>query len=160
MTSQDAENIFEALFMAFPGFREWLNGTRYPAETLTEWRGMIVDLDADHCYEAIQKMKLGELELPAAYERDRLPIKVRSYARRIAQDVAKQQADQNVRELTRQRLKRREGDPFAYNLGTLLKQSREAGRKLAAGEITREENAAIVDELAAKAKLSKGAVFA
>lgn len=160
MNDHEAGQIYEMVFIAWPGFRDWLNSTKTPAETLAEWRRMIVDLEVDHCIEAVRRMRTGDLELPAAYDRDRLPIKLRSYARRIAQDVAKEQADINTAAMSRQRLQRREADPFAFNLGTLLKQSREAGKQLQRGEITIEQNQAIVDELATKARQTKAAAVA
>lgn len=160
MTDSEAGDVFEMCFVSWPGFRDWLNSTKTPAETLADWRGMIIDLDAEHCTEAIRRMRRGELELPAAYDRDRLPIKLRSYARRIAQDAAKQQADKRLADETHRRLRRREGDPFAFNLGTLLRESKIAGERLARGEITAEQNRSIVDQLAAKARQTKAATSA
>ena len=159
MTEQESAIIFDRLFVAFPSYREWLAKTEKPRETFDAWKKMLRVCHYEDADVAVEKMLSGELEMPAAYERDMLPMRLRSYSLRVTQDRRKYQADRRLAEESQERRRRRgDGDPYEYNLGTLLKESREAGRQLRDGEITREENDAIVAELRRKAQIKKSEV--
>lgn len=69
---------------AFPQLRVWLEGLPKPAATLGAWRGALADVAPEDAAAVTDAMVRGDIQAPAAYDRERTAAIVRQNAREIA----------------------------------------------------------------------------
>lgn len=155
MNIDEARQLYRALFTAFPSFKDYLDRLEDGEATYRVWCEMLAKVEYDHGVEVVALLKSGDRKLPEAYDRDRLPLLLRSYAQRIADDRAKAEANEKLQQESQRRRVIRSDSPWRHNLGSILNDARESGRRLRDGEITEAENARIVDELRTKARETK-----
>ena len=84
MDRRQAAALIEHFFTAFPNYREWIHRTANPEGTISIWLDQIEACDADDVRAVIGEMIYGRRELPAAYDRDRLPAILRDGADELA----------------------------------------------------------------------------
>ena len=125
---------------AFPDLQAWLSKVQDTGATVKVWRGVLEDVDADAAKEATQKMARGDIEPPAAYERERTAAIIRKAAKKIAFD--KKRADQDAaqrKEATRRGV--------CQPIGPLIRRAMAVGYKVRSGEMTAEERDAAMEQI-------------
>lgn len=68
---------------AFPDMRRWLGSIENPSETLALWQSALHDCELRHAKQATSAMIAGDVDAPAAYERERLPAIIRKHIKQL-----------------------------------------------------------------------------
>lgn len=133
MTSNDFDAWLDALLDAFPGTQAWLGTIEHPQNTLEVWKKVMSDVDFDDATEVVRLMASGDIDPPAAYDRDRTAGFVRKHAKglssaRRAESIAEAERRENTRK------------GRCQPIGPLIKRAMASGAKRRAGEITQEQH--------------------
>lgn len=118
---------------SFPEFRRWLDQTDSPSKTLDAWREALSDCEMGDCFAASKAMLAGDLEPPAAYERERLPGMVRKFCKIRRSERVQKAKDREI-------LLAASRSGKCQPIGPLLREARELGFAKRDGEITDEEH--------------------
>lgn len=120
-------------YECFPELRRWIDGTESPGKTLDAWREALKDCELSDCFDASKAMLAGDLEPPAAYERERLPGMVRKFCKIRRSERVQRARDREV-------LQSASRSGKCQPIGPLLREARELGFAKRDGEITDEEH--------------------
>lgn len=121
---------------AFPQTQTWLDGLHDASATLAIWRGAMCDVDPDAAAEVTRRMASGDIEPPAAYEREKTAGIVRRHAREIVwrkNDAAKR-SETNTETGARHK-----------PIGPVLRRAMDIGRRFRDGQITAAQRAEAMD---------------
>lgn len=81
ITLDQAKAELRRVFVVYPSFRQILNQSESPQETLDGWASMLLFCDLDDIKDSIGKIVSGDVEPVGQYEKaDCLPRKIRSMA--------------------------------------------------------------------------------
>lgn len=137
MNEPEARAIYKRLFVAFPQYREWLEQTESPEDTLSVWCKMLSNVPREAAGEAVERFIDGRLEMPKAYERDDLPRRLKSCSWRIKQDNDREERVAAERR-NRDRIKK-DRNVYKYSAVQLYEEAREVGKLLRDRVIDRPE---------------------
>lgn len=140
MTDDEAVDIFDRLFTAFPSYREWLLRCSDSRKTYDTWRRMLSSVSHADASVAVERIIDGDLEMPEAYERDQLPVRLRSYARRIEQDRRMAAKDQRTLAAGRRTSEHAMPAWFMSEFRTIWMTAQRIGLQVRDHEISKEEN--------------------
>jgi len=136
-----AQDQLRRIFKAFPQYRDWAAKTEDPVAMFAAWSRMLCRLAPSDLGVAVDQILDGRLKMPEAYERDQLPIKLLSYAGRIAQDRRKTEAERlKIRRLDEIRQARDATRPrFRFSAADVFTETCKLDNLLSRGEITHAE---------------------
>lgn len=165
MNSEQAKTIFDRIFVAFPMFREWLAKVESPKDTYADWCRMLAKVSWYHGEQVCELLVTGERKMPAAYERDQLPVFIKSYADRLVQDERSAAAEGRKRSAVdeyrsgRQRsADARSGRDELYEMkmSTAYRKLLEIGQQFQDGQIDEETRKERADEIIKIASTKRG----
>lgn len=140
MTEDQAKTLFNQLFIAFPGYQNWLEKTDDPNATLAVWCKMLRSVSHGAGVQVVDRLIEGKLAMPKAYERDELPVLVKSYAARIDQDEGARRATEEARQSRQRAAGARRRDEYKLPLRKGLEQMRQIGHDRRDGKITQAQH--------------------
>jgi hypothetical protein len=141
MTNEQAQEIYQRLFVAFPLLREWLLKADDPKATYGVWCGVMGDVDKDDAEQVVTALIAGDEQMPPAYERDRTPQMIRKAANAIRSErVANQQNYQY-------HLTANEAKTTDQKFIVAIRESRRLGTLVRDGKLDKEVNNVAVEEL-------------
>jgi hypothetical protein len=120
-------------YECFPEMRRWIDQTESPTKTLDAWREALSDCDMGDCFDASKAMLAGDLEPPAAYDRERLPGMIRKFCKVRRSERMQRAKDREI-------LQSASRSGKCQPIGPLLREARELGFAKRDGEITDEEH--------------------
>lgn len=142
MKPAEARAELSRVLTVFPSYRQWLETTSKPKETLDAWCEMLGDCDASDVNQVVSEIVAGDLDPVGRYEKpDTLPKNIKREANdRRFKRKAKQEQLRNYHGQSKGAMKV-VGDmvtgKLAIRLGTLVK----------AKQLTQEQNEEMLDEL-------------
>jgi hypothetical protein len=145
MNLEQAKQLLDSLFVAFPALEQYVMGLPNPQATIDEWRRVVAKLNFDHASEAVRRMRDYEAAVPEKpWEVSSLPGWIKAVTSRVADESAKFALAESVRrakEAASPGQSCRRGPSFrrAYEVVVAAKSC------LVRGEITPERNAEIVE---------------
>jgi hypothetical protein len=146
MNGEQAKQLLDSLFIAFPALEQYVMGLPNPQATIDEWRRVVAKLNFDHASEAVRRMRDYEAAVPEKpWEIGLLPGWIKAVSGRVADESAKYalaESIRNAKEAASPGRSSRRGTSFkrAYEIVLAAKGC------LVRGEITPERNAEIVAE--------------
>lgn len=141
MTVDEAKEIYQRIFVAFPLLREWLTKVDDPKATYAIWCNILLDVDRDDADTVVRAMIAGDEQMPAAYERDRTPQMLRKAANAIRSErVANQQN-------YKYHLTANEAKTTDQKFIVAIRESRRLGTLVRDGKLEKEINNVAVEEL-------------
>lgn len=144
MTLTEAQQVFRQLFIAFPHMHRFLNDSTDAEATLDQWCKMLARVEYGVGLAVVDRWKSGDLDPPdKPWELGMLPAKIRAVAGKMADERAKQER----LDVLRQQSQQRNGRSGKDNLAQAIRVSMAAGDALKAGAITEARNREIVASL-------------
>lgn len=144
MNTTEAEEVFNQLFLAFPHMHRFLNDSVSPEGTFEEWCKMLARVEYRVGLAVVERWKTGDLDPPdKPWELGMLPAKIRAVAGKMADERAKQER----LDVLRQQSQQRSGRTGKDNLAQAIRVAMAAGDALKSGAITAERNKQIMDSL-------------
>jgi len=141
MTHEEAQEVYQRLFVAFPLLREWLTKVDNPKATYGIWCNILVDVDRGDADQVITAMIAGDQQLPAAYDRDRTPQMIR----RLANDIRSERIESS--RMVKLHLTANEAKTVDEKFMVAIRESRRLGTLVRDGKLEKEINNVAVEEL-------------
>lgn len=125
--------------VAFPQTQAWIDGLTDSTATLAAWRGAMSDVDPDAAAEVTRRMAAGDIEPPAAYDREKTAAIVRRHAR----EIVWRRADAS------RRAEPAEADTGARHkpLGPVLRRAMQIGQQFRDGQISASQRAEAMEQV-------------
>lgn len=140
MSPQEFEGWFAAHCAAFPAIQAWLGTVTDAKATLAVWQEILSDVEAEAAQQATKLMARGDIEPPAAYDRERTAALIRRAAKKITFEKRQAKRDAANRKEATQRGK-------CQPLGPLIRRAMAVGYKARSGEMTAEERDAAMEQI-------------
>jgi len=141
MTHEEAQEVYQRLFVAFPLLREWLTKVDNPKATYGIWCNILVDVDREDADQVITAVIAGDQQLPAAYDRDRTPQMIR----RLANDIRSERIESS--RMVKLHLTANEAKTTDQKFIVAIRESRRLGTLVRDGKLDKEVNNVAVEEL-------------
>lgn len=137
MNITEAEQVFNELFISFPHMHRFLNDSASPEQTLDQWCHMLGRVEYATGMAVVDRWKAGDLDPPdKPWELGMLPAKIRAVASRMADERAKQER----LDVLRQQSEERSGRSGKDNLAQAIRVAMAAGEAYRSGGITETRN--------------------
>ncbi len=157
MTNEEFSTWSRRLFIAFPSLWDWLQANSpSPLETQAIWRKCLEPYTLDECSQVLDEWSAGTREPFAAYERDKVHLRVRA---RIEQDRDRQRKRDDAARLVDMGTRReRSHDGVSVGVGSMMdrvmaqavREGAVEHKRLLRGEITQFEFERLRAEILAK----------
>lgn len=140
MSPQEFEGWFAAHCAAFPAIQAWLGTVTDAKATLAVWQDILSDVEAESAHQATKLMARGDIEPPAAYDRERTAALIRRAAKKITFDKRQAKRDAANRKEATQRGK-------CQPLGPLIRRAMSIGYRYRDGEITEQQRDEMMEQV-------------
>lgn len=131
MTENDFDVLLNTIKVSFPAVWHWLNGLFNSDDTIRAWFDALEDCELTDCLDAIKSMMKGDVEMPAAYERERIPAAIRIHCKKLRSERKRAEQVQSISEAATKRGK-------CQPIGPWIRQAMELGGQLRDGSMTQE----------------------
>ncbi len=136
VTEDEARGELARFFDAFPAYRKWFNESKRDDTTRNIWVRVIANSELDDCRYVVDQMIEGAIEIPAAYDRDRLPQIIRQHCRELK---GKRRDRRRMDRLHEEANRKQPADEMErYHIAR--KQSQRSAELCKAGRLTQDEN--------------------
>ena len=156
MNTKQAKVLFKQLFTAFPQYEQWLgeitqkqldDGRNPDDTTFHVWCRMMEPVSYECASIAVERLLRGQLKMPEAYERDQLPVRLRSYAARIQDDRAAEIRRARQRGVfSEERQAKANSFNRRWTGSEILKETRKIHHRYRNGDLTEEERDKLLAE--------------
>jgi len=133
VTENDFDTVLKTIRISFPAVWQWLSGLPNSEATLQIWFDALSDCELSDCLDAIRNMIKGDIEMPAAYERERIPAVIRMHCKKLRSDRRRIEQVQSISAAATQRGK-------CQPIGPWIRRAMEIGGQLRDGSITQEDH--------------------
>jgi len=141
MNVEEAQEIYQRLFVAFPLLREWLLKADDPKATYGVWCAVMGDVDKDDAEQVVTALIAGDEQMPPAYERDRTPQMIRRAANAIRSERVENQRNYKYH------LTANEAKTTDQKFIVAIREARRLGTLVRDGKLEKEINNVAVEEL-------------
>lgn len=133
MTENDFDSLLNTIKVSFPAVWQWLNNLQNSQATLQAWFDALSDCDLEDSLDAIRNMMKGEIAMPEAYERERIPAVIRIHCKKLRSE---RKRIEQVQSISAAATKRGKCQP----VGPWIRRAMEIGGQLRDGSIGQEEH--------------------
>ena len=124
MTKDEFENLLTYIGQSLPPVMVWLNGLPDARGTIQTWFDALSDCELSDALDAVRNMVRGDIEMPAAYERERIPAVIRIHCKKLRSERRRTEQVQSISQAATKKGKCQPVGPWirrAMQLGAALR---------------------------------------
>lgn len=149
----DPRSQLKRVFNLYPSYRDYIERTDDPKETLRAWTGILSKFAIADLVRVVDAICAGKIEVRKQYSKsDDLPWLIAEQCKRISDDRKRFAATDQIVKDSIGRKDQIEKHRYRYDLGKIYSQVRASAAKVKAGDKSQEEHDRFVDQLAAMAR--------